>query len=70
MKSGRPNPYLESALIAAITVGVAAILSKPALRQAIVMRVTLTAHRICRAQAEFWSTAAANTATAYQRARL
>ena len=66
----RPNPYVEAVLTSVIVVGVALIMQKPDLRQALLMKVWQTAHRFCLAQSEFWTNAAGHTATAYNKARL
>jgi hypothetical protein len=70
MTNRRPNPYMETLILTAITVGVALLMQSPALRQRLVMRVSHGAKTFCQAQADLWAELAAKAATAYNRARL
>lgn len=59
----------ELALTAGV-VGVAMLMQKPALRQALLMRLTHYGKVFCQVQADAWQHAATACASAYHKARL
>lgn len=55
---------------ALVPILVVLLATKPALRQAIVMRVSHTGRVFCQSQADFWQTLAIGCAQTYNNARL
>lgn len=62
--------FIRITVFTVAPIAVAIIMQKPALRQAIVMRVTYDAKKFCQAMADFWQDAALKMGTAYNRAKM
>lgn len=72
LSAARPSLKDSIGMIAitVLPVALAILMQKPALRQALVMKATHFGKEFCAWQGEFWNGAAANCATAYNKARM
>lgn len=60
----------DAMIVTIVPVGIAILMQRPDLRQAIAMRLALYSKSFCQANADFWQTLATASAQAYQKARL
>lgn len=62
--------FIQITIFTVAPVALAIIMQKPALRQAIIMRLTHDAKDFCQQMADFWQDMALKFSTAYHRARM